>query len=69
MIEFYSILILMKDYGLEGLEQMEQVWFICRFLYLGTTIKLWIYWMYFTISVSSVISEKNYCDKKLFHLF
>ena len=29
---FYIILILMKDYGLEDLEQMEQVWG----LYVGT---------------------------------
>ena len=38
--------------------------FICRnrFLYLGTTVKLWTYWMYFSIkffSVSFVINEKK----------
>ena len=38
--------------------------FICRnrFLYLGTTVKLWTYWMYFGIkffSVSFVINEKK----------
>ena len=56
----------MKDYGLEDLEQMEQVWG------LGITVKLWTYWMYFTIkffSVSFVIDEKKYCGEKPFHLF
>ena len=38
--------------------------FICRnrFLYLGTTVKLWTYWMYFGIkffSVSFAINEKK----------
>ena len=38
--------------------------FICRnrFLYLGTTVKLWTYWMYFTIkffSVSFVINKRK----------
>ena len=32
MIEFWLMLILMKDYGLEDSEQMEQVWG----LYVGT---------------------------------
>ena len=40
-----------------------------RFLYLGRTVKLWTYWMYFTIkffSVSFVIDEKKLLWWKVF---
>ena len=48
--------------------------FICRnrFLYLGTTVKLWTYWMYFTIkffSVSFFIDQKKTTVMKSFSMY
>ena len=66
----------MKGYGLEGSEQMEQVWG----LYIGTVfyieeklwsevVNLWNVFHHKVFSVSFVIDEKNYCDEKPIHLF
>ena len=74
-MEFQLILILMKDYGLEGSEQMEQVWglFVGTGFYIRNNcevVNLLNVFHHKVFSVSFAIDEKrNYCDEKTFHLF
>ena len=41
----------------ERFEVNESLWFLCkkRFLYLGTTVKLWTYWVHFAMKCFSFI--------------